>query len=396
VTSPLLAHFALDPEITFLNHGSFGACPRVVLERQADLRARLESEPVRFFVREAQQGIDAARERIASLLGAAPEDMVFVRNATVGVNTVLASLALAPGDELLTTDHVYGACRNALEHVAAKHGARVVVAHVPFPLASPDEVVDAVLAAAGPRTRLALLDHVTSPTGLVFPIAALVAALADRGIDTLVDGAHAPGMLPLALSQLGAAYYTGNLHKWLCAPKGCAILHVRRDRQAGLRPLVISHGATSRRPRPRLWEEFDWQGTDDPTPWICAPDALDALEAMVPGGLEGMRAMQRDLALFARRRLSETLGVAPPAPASMLAALVAMPLSPHTPTTTDSSWAIDPLGEALFSQHRIEIPVFPFPAPPHRLIRIACQVYVDRDDVERLCAALVELGEGRA
>src|SRR5437899_2272875 len=194
--SDLARFWTLDPAVTFLNHGSFGACPRPVLEAQQRLRERLERQPVRFFVRDLEPLLDDARSALAAFLGADPEGLVFVTNATTAVNAVLRSLALAPGDQLLVTDHAYNACRNALDFVAAAAGARVVVVPVPFPLASADAVVEAVLAQVTPHTRLALLDHVTSPTGLVLPIERLVRALAARGIDTLVDGAHAAVPLP--------------------------------------------------------------------------------------------------------------------------------------------------------------------------------------------------------
>ncbi|MDQ3032008.1 MAG: aminotransferase class V-fold PLP-dependent enzyme [Myxococcota bacterium] len=388
--SPHHARFALDPAITFLNHGSFGACPREALEAQSAIRARMEAEPVRFFVHEAPPMLDAARETIARELGARPEDLVFVRNASEGVATILAARAraLAPGDELLTTDHAYPACKNALDHLASRTGAIVTVARVPFPLSSAQQVIDAITSAVTPRTKLALLDHVTSPTGLVFPIAEIVAALRERGVETLVDGAHAPGMLDVDLDALGAAYYTGNLHKWMCAPKGCAILHIRRDLQDGIHPLVISHGLRSTRPRPRLWEEFDWTGTDDPSAFLAAPAALSALASMLPGGLPALRDANRALALHARDRLCATLGIAPPAPDSMIGALAAVPLPDAGSSARASAFDVDPLGLALLERHAIEIPLFPWPAPPRRLLRIACQIYVDRDDVERLCAAL--------
>jgi isopenicillin-N epimerase len=265
--SPFAQHWDLDPEVVFLNHGSFGACPRVVLEAQQQWQRRLEREPVLFLHRELEHHVDAARAALAQFVGCQSDDLAFVTNATAGVNTVLRSLVFGPEDELLVTDHEYNACRNALDLLAQRTGARVVVAALPFPVQDPQAVVDAVLAYVSKRTRLLLIDHVTSPTGIVLPVEKIVPLMAQRGIDTLVDGAHAPGMLQLQIEKLGAAYYTGNCHKWLCTPKGSALLHVRRDRQALIRPLTISHGANSpRTDRSRFRLEFDFTGTCDPTP----------------------------------------------------------------------------------------------------------------------------------
>ena len=384
--------WALDPQIAFLNHGSFGATPLPVLEAQRALRARMEAEPVRFFIRELGQLLDDARAALGAFIGAAAEDVAFVPNATTGANAVLRSLALAAGDEILTTDHAYGACRNAADFVAERAGARVVVAAVPFPLASPDEVIEAVLAHVGPRTRLALLDHVTSPTALVMPIARLVAALAERGVETLVDGAHAPGMVDLDVRAIGAAYYTGNCHKWLCAPKGAGFLYVRRDRQATVRPTVISHGATSARSdRSRFLVEFDWTGTHDPSPYLCVPAAIRVLGAALAGGWPALRARNRALAIEARNVLCRALGVASPAPDSMLGSMATVPL-PDSPVRSSSLPSpFDPLQDALFERFAIEVPVFPWPGPPRRVVRISCQLYNTIEQYERLAAALVEL-----
>lgn len=386
-------HWTLDPKITFLNHGSFGACPRAVLAAQAAMRAEMEREPVHFMMRLLEPRLDAARAAVAGFVGADPEDMVFVRNATAGVAAVLGSLALEPGDELLATDHGYNACKNALDRAAARAGARVVVARLPFPLTGPEEVTAAVTAAVSERTRLLLIDHVTSPTGLVLPVEAICAAMAARGVDVLVDGAHAPGMLALDLPRIGAAYYTGNLHKWACAPKGAALLWARRDRQARLLPAVISHGYNSTRPRPRMHELFDWTGTEDPTPWLCAPIALEAVAAMAPGGWPEVRARTRALLVTGRDLLAAALGIRAPAPDSMLGNLAALPLPPGPPGPR-SALELAPLQEALFELEQIEVPVVPWPAPPRRLIRISSFLYNEVGEYERLASALrVRLAE---
>jgi len=388
----LARHWALDPRIDFLNHGSFGACPRAVLEAQAELRARLERNPVQFLGRELEERSAEARAALAQFVGAGPDDLAFVSNATTGVNTVVRSLDFAPGDELLTTGHAYNACANALR-AQEKRGAKVVVAQVPWPIRDPSQALDAVLGAVTARTRLALVDHVTSPTGLVFPLTEIVRELSARGIDTLVDGAHAPGMLPLDLSTLGAAYYTGNCHKWVCAPKGAAFLYVRRDRQDLIRPLTISHGANAARTdRSRFRLEFDWQGTDDPTPFLCIPHALRFLGTLLPGGWPELMARNRSLALRAREILSQALRTPEPAPESMIGSLASVPLpraGGEAPARRWPSW--HPLQKALLEKHRIEVPVLFFPAHPHQLIRISAQAYNSEGQYLRLAQALKDL-----
>jgi len=384
--------WGLDPAIVFLNHGSFGACPRPVLEAQQRLREQIEREPVRFFVRDLEEKLDAARRELAALVGADPGDLVFVPNATYAVNSVLRSLELNPGDELLTTDHEYNACKNALEFAARRRGAQVIVARVPFPLRSPDQVTSAVLDSVTPRTRLALIDHVTSQTGLVFPVADLVSGLAGRGVDTLVDGAHAPGMLPLDLGELGAAYYTGNCHKWLCAPKGAAFLVVRSDRQPGIRPLAISHGANSPRDdRSRYLLEFGYTGTDDPTAFLCVPEAIRFLGSLFEGGIEELQNRNRTTALAARDILCDALGCEPPCPDSMIGSLAAVLLPDGSPAPPASPLYCDPLQDRLLDRYRIEVPVIPWPHPPKRVLRVSAQAYNHVDQYHQLANALKEL-----
>ena len=369
----------LDPNITFLNHGSFGAAPRAVLEKQNEFRAQLEREPVRFFVRELEPLLDDARAQLAAFVGADPQGLAFLPNATAGVNAVLRSLDLDKHDELLVTSQEYNASRNVLDYVATINGAKVVVAEIPFPIASPDVVVERVLEKVTDRTRLLLIDHIVSQTAIILPIERLVAEMQSRGIDTLVDGAHGPGYLPLDLRALNAAYYTGNLHKWVCAPKGAAFLYVRENRRRGIRPAVISHGANSMRTdRSRFLIEFDWTGTFDPSAWLCVPEALRYVGSLVDGGWPKIMRRNRELALRGRDLICASLGIEKPAPDSMIGAMAALPLPGEGDPET--------LQDALLFEHHIEVPLMPWAG---RLLRISAHLHNTFADYEKLAAALV-------
>lgn len=384
--------WSLDPEVTFLNHGSFGACPTDVLQHQADLRARLEAEPVLFLHRQIEPLLEGARAALAAFLGADAEDFAFVTNATTGVNTVLRSLRFEPGDEVLTTDHEYNASKNALDFVAERWGAKVVVAKLPWPVPSADAVVDTVLSLVTPRTKLLLVDHVTSQTALVMPVARLIRTLRERGVETLVDGAHGPGMLPLNLKELGAGYYTGNCHKWICAPKGAAFLHVRRDLQESIRPLAMSHGFNSpRRDISRFRLEFDWTGTHDPTPFLCVPKALEVMGRMLPGGWPEVMESNRAKAVAARAYLCERLKTAPHCPEDMLGSMATVGLPEGFPVEPRAPLYLDPLQERLFDNHRIEVPVTAWPKAPQRHLRVSAQLYNTHMEYQRLGDALEAL-----
>lgn len=386
------SHWTLDPDVVFLNHGSFGACPKPVLEAQAELRERLEREPVDFMARQWERRMDEARATLAGFVGADPDALAFVTNATMGVNTVLRSLELLPGDEILVVDQGYNACHNAARYVAERARASVVVAHAPFPLADPAQVTSAILERVTPRTRLALVDHVTSATGLVLPIEAIVRGLAARGVDALVDGAHAPGMLALDLAALGAAYYTGNCHKWMCTPKGSAFLYVRSDRQARIHPLVISHGRNAARgDRSRFRLEFDFTGTQDPSAWLVIPEAVRFMGSLLPGGWDELRQRNHDLALRARGRLCDALAIAQPAPESMIGSLAAVPLPPARDAAEAAPLSVDPIMAALFERHRIEVVASVWPASPGRVLRVSAQIYNHDSQYQRLAEALVAL-----
>jgi isopenicillin-N epimerase len=400
----------LDPGVTFLTHGTFGSCPRPVLERQTQLRADLESRPISFLDYELEDRLDAARAPLAAFLGARPMDVAFIPNATTGVNTVLRSIKLEPGDEILTTDHEYNACQNAARAAAHDAGASVVVARVPMPVASPDDVVEAITAAAGPRTRIAMFSHVTSATALVWPVERIVNALAERGIETLIDGAHAPGQVPVDLDQLerrGLTYYTGNCHKWLCAPKGSGFLWVRPDRQHTIQPLVVSHAANAgRRERSYFIQAADWTGTLDPTPYLCVPAALDFMGGLLPGGWPELMVANHRLCLAARDALTAALGSPPMAPADMIGAMAVVRLpdgmQPPPPQVAadapaGATYGQDELRNVLFERDHIEVPVYLWPPVPQaeppalRLLRVSAQVYNTLADYERLAQALQRL-----
>ncbi len=382
----LLYNWRLSKSIDFLNHGSFGATPIPVLEEQKRWLSLIEINPSDFFGRRLEGHLEVARNSLAGFVGSDPDNLVFVPNATTGVNAVLRSAHLEPGDELLTTDHEYAACRNALEFVAGRSGARIVVVPIPFPIVGPETVADRVLGALTSRTRLVLIDHITSSTALILPVERIVREAEAAGVPVLVDGAHGPGMIPLELDALGASYYTGNCHKWLCAPKGAALLHARPDRQDALAPVAISHGwSDPRLGRPRFHKLFDWTGTDDPSAVLSVPEAIRFMGSVIPGGWQAVMTHNHDLAVRARAVLCRSLGIEPPSPDHMLGSMASIPLPPGSGTAPQSvvDAATERLGLAGF-----EVPVFVWPAWPSRMLRISAQVYNRIEQYERLAPVL--------
>lgn len=391
--SSLAPHWGHDPSVVFLNHGSFGATPRIVLERVRDVQARLEREPVRFFVEDAEGLLDEARASGAAFVGADPEGFAFVHNATMGVSTVVRSLRLEPGDELLTNDHEYNACQNALRWAEERFGVRVVVPALPWPHGSDDEITEAVVARAGPRTRLALLSHITSPSATILPVPRIVRELALRGVDTLLDGAHAPGQIDLDVGATGAAYYTGNFHKWTCAAKGCAFLWVRPDRRDAIRPLVISHGANSMRTdRSRFRLEFDYTGTMDVAPWVTLPEALRALPEIASAPWAEIRRRNHELAVTGARAVADALRTSPVLEPARHGAMALVRLPDRDASETGPTRYADPLQDRLLTRWGIQVPIIPFTpagaAPGTRYVRISAQLYNTPEQYRYLGEAL--------
>ena len=385
----LREHWTLDPAIDYLNHGSFGACPKAVLDKQREYRDLMEREPMDFLERECWELINDSRRTLADFIGAPPDQTAFVHNATTGVNTVLRSLDFAPGDELLTTTHIYGACKNAMEFVAKKSGAKVVYARLPFPVESPGQAVESIMSCVTDRTRFALIDHITAPTAMVLPVKELTAKLQARGVEVMIDGAHAPGMTRLNMLDIGAQYYTGNCHKWLCSPKGSAFLYVREDRLEKIRPLVISHGATdSRTDRPRFQSEFCWQGTDDPTAYLCVAESIKYMEKLLPGGWDEIMRRNHELALAARNTLCGSLEIPAPCPDKMIGSMAALPLGKLPDLPPSRCFGIHPLQDLLRREHNFEVIVNEWPAPHHAILRVSAQLYNRESQYERLAKVL--------
>lgn len=397
--SEFMRHWTIDPEVVYLNHGSFGACPRVVLDVQTELRALMEREPVRFFVESFDDLMYEARGELAKFLHVRAEDLVFIPNATTAVATILMNLegVVKAGDELLATGHEYPACMNSLRRLAERTGAKVVSAPMPFPLKSPDEVVNAVMGAVTPRTRVLLISHVTSPSGLILPVERIVPELEKRGVQVIVDGAHAPGFVAgLDVGKLGASYYTANCHKWICSPKGSAFLHIREDHQKGFRPLALSNFAEKNKPgRKHLLTEFDYIGTGDVTPYLSIPAAIKFMGSLVPGGWPEVIRRNRDLVLRARQMLCRELGIEAPAPEPMIGSTSTLFLPPHDPERTKRlmsrpSKHHDALQDAMIGKHKIQVPIWSIAGDNRRLFRISGQMYNSMEQYEYLAAALKE------
>ncbi len=387
----VLAVWALSPDVHHLNHGSFGAVPLEVLDKQHEWRMRWEANTTGFILEEVQPALDQARVAVASFLEADPAGLVFVRNATSGVASVVKTIehTLMPGDELLTTSHDYNAIRQTLEFTADRTGASVVVPEVPFPIETPSQVTEAVLDAASDRTRLAVIDHITSPTGVVYPVEEIVAGL-EPDIPVVVDGAHGPGQVPLDVGRIGASWYTGNLHKWTCAPKGAAFLHTRRDRVEETVPVVISHGWNEEIPdgRSRYWALFDWLGTDDMTQWLVVPDALRLVGSLDPGGWSSLMARNHELVIAARNVICEALEIEPSVPDEMVGTMAAVILPDGE--GPDPGGALSPLNFELL-ERGFETLVMIWPQWPSQVLRVSAYQYNSLDEYEALAGELSQL-----
>ena len=381
----MLAHWALDPDVLYLNHGTVGVAPRRTLAAQQAIRDEMERRPSQFLLRELSNWVGRpsgqptrlrqAAGVVARFVGAEGRDVVFVDNATAGVNAVLRSFPFEPGDELLLTDHNYGAIKHAAAFVARERGAVVKTVTVPYPAFDPARLADAIDRAIGPRTRVAVIDHITSESALVFPIAEIAAICRRRGVALVVDGAHAPGVLRLDVPAIGADWYVANLHKWAHAPRSCGFLWTSPARQAGLHPVVISWGLDQ-----GYVAEFDWVGTRDPSAWLAAPEGLAFLQEL---GLDAVWRYNHDLASRGARMLADRWGTRFEVHDADLGFMATIPAPDRLGDTPEAAAR---LRDRLLFEDKIEVQVH---AGHGRLwIRISAQVYNAWEDLERLATAV--------
>lgn len=385
IRADLKSEWLLEPKVTFLNHGSFGAVPKCVFVEQTRWRLRIEAEPVEFLGRRAASLLADARKPIGDWLGMNPDDFGFVTNATEGVNAVLQSVPLRPEDELLTTNHVYHAVRQAMKHAARRAGASYREIDIPLPVQSLQQIADLVLSGINSATRLLVVDHITSPTALIFPIQQITAECARRSVDVLIDGAHAPGMLPLNVPATGATYYAGNLHKWACGPKGSGFLWVRPDRQSAIHPLVVSHFLGEGFAR-----EFGWQGTRDMGGWLSVPRAIQFMSGI---GWEKIMAHNHAMAAWVQQLLCGMWHVSSISPldGSMLGSMATLALPKALGDLTESDAAV--VQQKLYDRYRIEAPLMRWGGRTY--VRPCCQIYNTADEYERLGNAVLELAKAR-
>jgi len=392
------AEWTIDPEVTFLNHGSYGVVPQAVRREQQRLRDLMDNEPVLWFNQHLEQLMDRTRAAVGELLNCSGSDLAPVPNGTYAVATVLHSLDLGPGDEVLITSHEYDATRNELRRLSSQRGFAVAEAKVPFPIRSPDEAYEAVASAIRPSTRVLIVSHLTSATGLLMPVERLVKLARERGVEILVDGAHGPGQVPIDLTSLDPDYYAASCHKWVCSPKGTAFFYARKDKQSRIQPLAMScRTHNTRDDRAGFLCNFDYVGTGDSTGNLSIPAAITHLNAQRPGGLAQVRQENHDLIVRARKLICDRLGISEPAPESMIGSMASIPLpkTPHWREPKQHSHAVqgpygDPLWNALAVKHRVQVPVWSHEPTGTRVIRISAHLHNSIEQYERLANALAE------
>lgn len=374
------SQFLLDPEITFLNHGSFGACPKPIFENYQHWQLELEKQPVQFIQKHQSTQLKKSKEALAAYIGCAPEDFFFTPNPTVAINTVMRSIKLEPGDEILTTNHEYGAMDRTWNFYCQKSGAKYIRQHICLPIQSKEQLIEQFWKGYTPKTKIVFLNQISSATALIFPVKEICEKARSLGLITIIDGAHVPGHIDLNLAELNPDYYTGTMHKWMLAPKGCSFLYVKKELQETIDPLVVSWGFQSESPgNSRFLDYHEFQGTRDIAAFLTAPVAIKFLN---DNDWRSKSAQSKKLILENYKKFCDSVGSEPICPVTneFLGQMCSIPIRTEKPAL---------LKETLFEKYKIEIPVMRI---DHGIfLRISLNAYNTESDLEKLFNAIHDI-----
>jgi isopenicillin-N epimerase len=386
--SPLAKHWSLNQNIVYLNHGSFGATPTKVLEKQHQLQLENEASSIEFYIDKLPDLINASKSVLANFVGTSKNNIAFVQNTTTGVNTILNSLATNEGDEWLTTNHAYGACAHAFNHYANKNKCLVNVANINYPITNKFQILESIEKSITPKTTIALIDYVTSASAIIIPIPEIIEMLHSKGIQVIVDAAHCPGMIDINLQQLKPDYLIANCHKWICSPKGSAFIYVAPQHQSMIHPLVISHYNDMAPNSDAHWSnQFMWDGTHDYSAYICVKDALEYMPSIINGGWQTIKTKNHELVWTAATKIANAFNVDIPAPKEMIGSICNIPM-PNGEAPSRKFHSNVALKNLLFAKYNIEVPVFMFPTAPTQWLRISAQLYNCMDQYDYLLECL--------
>jgi len=388
--SPLFNLWNLNPNIVHLNHGSFGGSPRYIIEKQKEYIDLLESEPVDFSVRQWYPHYFDNKKALAEYIGTSAHNFYLVPNTTIGINHILHNIRES-GKQWLTTNHGYGACLHAFHKVGEDKGNEIIKIQIPFPLQDENQILEALNDGISPRTSMAMIDYISSATGILFPIKKIIELLHSKGIKVIVDAAHAPGMIDFVLDELNADYFVANCHKWICSPKGSAFVYVNPKHQQTYKPIFYSFYNDWNTESAAHWSnQFIWEGTKDYSAYLCIKEAIEYLPSLIDGGWSELKHHNKSLALKGAKYIGDKLELELPVPESMLGSIITIPLWDDKIPTINFNYYTE-VKNILYDQYKIEVPCFFFPQAPKQYFRISAQLYNSMEQYEYLAASLLEI-----
>ncbi len=386
--SALATHWSMNPNIVYLNHGSFGGTPTYVTNSQRALQTEMEYEAIEYFIDKLPTYLNTSKLALANFVGTDANNIVYTQNTTTGINCILSSMPSQVGDEWLTTNQSYGACVHALKQYAYQKGCTVVTAQIPYPVQNDVEIVAAFEAAITPKTKVALVDYITSATALILPIKKIITLLQSKGIKVVVDAAHAPGMVNFSIDELQPNYFVANCHKWICSPKGSAFMYVAPQHQDDVKPLVISHYNDTAEGTAAHWSnQFMWDGTHDYSTYITVKTALEYMPTLIEGGWAAIKNHNHNLVLTAAHTIANALQVQLPTTDAMVGSIVNIPM-PNGKKPKHSFHSNTELKNILFEKYKIEVPIFMYPHAPQQWLRLSAQLYNSMEQYNYLLACL--------